>query len=87
MFVNFGEIEADYVLKAAIALRQNGVSAEVYPESAKMKKQMNYANAKNFPFVVLAGENEINNQTYTLKDMASGEQTEVSLDALIQKLS
>jgi len=87
MFVNFGEKEAEYVLKAAIALRGNGISAEVYPDSAKMKKQMNYANAKNFPYVVLAGENEINNQTFTLKDMASGEQSEVSLDELMQKLT
>lgn len=87
MFVNFGEKEAEYVLKAAIALRGEGISAEVYPDSAKMKKQMNYANAKNFPFVVLAGENEMNNQTFTLKNMASGEQFEVSLAELIQKLT
>jgi histidyl-tRNA synthetase len=87
MFVNFGEKEAIYVLNAAVQLRKNGVSAEVYPDSAKMKKQMNYANAKNFPYVVLAGENEINNQTYTLKNMSSGEQDEVNLEDLIQKLS
>jgi histidyl-tRNA synthetase len=86
MFVNFGEKEAEYVFKAAIALRRNGISAEVYPDSAKMKKQMNYANAKNFPFVVLAGENEIKKGTYTLKNMTSGEQSEVTLEELIQKL-
>ncbi len=86
MFVNFGDKEAQYALKAAIALRNKGVSAEVYPDSVKMKKQMNYANTKHFPFVVLAGENEINNSTYTLKDMKTGEQSAVSLPELIEKL-
>lgn len=86
LFVNFGEKEVNYALKAAINLRDKGISAEVYPDNAKMKKQMNYANAKNFPFVVLAGESEIQNHIFTLKNMSSGEQTEVALDELIQKL-
>lgn len=86
MFVHFGEKEAAYALNAAVALRGLGISAEVYPDNVKMKKQMNYANAKNFPFVVLAGENEINNQTYTLKNMHSGEQQEVTFNELAEKL-
>ncbi len=86
MFVNFGEKEGMYSLNAAVKLREKGISAEVYPESVKMKKQMNYANRKNFPFVVLAGENEINNASFTLKDMQKGEQNTVSFDELLKIL-
>lgn len=86
MFVNFGEKEAMYALNAAVKLRENGISAEVYPESVKMKKQMNYANQKNFPFVVLAGENEMNNASFTLKNMQTGEQSTVNVESLLKIL-
>lgn len=86
MFINFGEKEMMYALKAAIGLRNNGISAEVYPDNTKMKKQMNYANAKNFPFVVLAGENEMDKNEYTLKNMATGEQKTVNYNQLITEI-
>lgn len=85
MFVNFGERETIYALSAAIQLRKNGISAEVYSDNVKMKKQMNYANTKNFPYVVLAGEDEINNQKYTLKNMSTGEQKIVNIAELIEE--
>ena len=59
-------------------VRDAGIRAEIYPDSAKMKKQMNYANAKGIPFVVLAGENEMQTRQVTLKNMETGEQRQVS---------
>lgn len=86
MFVNFGEKEEAYCLPLLSRLRKEGISAEIYPENAKMKKQMNYANKKAVEFVVLAGDSEIEAQKYTLKNMSSGEQVEVSADELVVKL-
>ena len=74
LFINFGEQEARYALAAAMQVRGAGIRAEVYPDAAKMKKQMAYANAKGIPYVVLAGETEIASGKLTLKDMRSGEQ-------------
>ena len=82
LFINFGEQEAEYCYKAVAKLRNNGVSAELYPDAAKMKKQMNYANKKQIPFVVLAGENEMQTNTYTVKNMQDGTQQVVSFDEL-----
>ncbi|GGK16746.1 hypothetical protein GCM10007962_08770 [Yeosuana aromativorans] len=82
LFINFGDKEALFSLKAIKALRANGINAELYPEAAKMKKQMTHANRRNIPFVVLVGEQEMNSNTYTLKNMVSGEQKTVSLDEL-----
>lgn len=86
LFLNFGEKEALYCLKAVTALRKKNIPAELYPDEAKMKKQMNYANKRQLPFVVLAGTKEIDHKTYTLKNMLTGEQIEVDFDALTQKL-
>jgi histidyl-tRNA synthetase len=86
LFLNFGQAEALYGLKAVKALRESGVKAELYPDDAKMKKQMNYANKRGMPFVVLAGESEMTQSIYTLKDMASGTQDQLNLDELIEKL-
>ncbi|MFD2824094.1 histidine--tRNA ligase [Lacinutrix iliipiscaria] len=86
LFINFGDTEALFCLKAIKALRQQGVNAEVYPDAAKMKKQMNHANKRSIPFVVLVGEEEMNSNLYTLKDMISGEQTKLSLQDLISRL-
>ncbi|XCF07411.1 histidine--tRNA ligase [Tamlana crocina] len=83
LFINFGDKEALFSLKAIKQLRQQGINAELYPDPAKMKKQMNHANKRNIPFVVLVGEEEINSSTYTLKNMVSGEQEKVSLEALV----
>jgi len=83
LFINFGETEALYCLKAISKLREAGFNAEIYPDAAKMKKQMNYANKRNVPFVVLVGEEEIQSDNYTLKNMQSGDQTKCSLPDLI----
>jgi histidyl-tRNA synthetase len=82
MFTNFGDNEMMYCLPVLIALREKGVKAELYPDCAKMKKQMKYADSKNIPFVVLAGESEINSNSFTLKNMKTGEQSIVSANDL-----
>jgi histidyl-tRNA synthetase len=86
LFINFGDNEALFSLKAIKQLRLQGINAELYPDAAKMKKQMNHANKRNIPFVVLVGEEEIKSDNYTLKNMISGEQSKVSLEALINLL-
>lgn len=78
LFINFGEKESDYCLQLAKQLRQNNISCEIYPDSAKLKKQMKYANDRNIPFVVLVGESELENKTPQIKNMLSGEQNNVS---------
>ncbi len=83
LFINFGETEADYCLPIAGKARAAGVSVEVYPDAAKMKKQMAYANAKGIPYVVLAGESEIEQGKVTLKNMLTGDQQLVSAEQLI----
>ena len=83
LFINFGEKETAYCLPAVSKARKAGIRTEMFPDQSKMKKQMNYANAKNIPFVVLAGENEIAAGKFTLKDMASGEQKLVTDDELV----
>jgi histidyl-tRNA synthetase len=86
MFVNFGKKEGEYCLKLVSNLRENGISAEIYPDVAKMKKQMTYANNKSVPFVALIGENEMNDEVITLKDMISGEQEKLTFEKLLEKL-
>ena len=83
LFINFGEKETEYCLPVVSKARKAGIRTEMFSDKSKMKKQMNYANAKGIPFVVLAGENEINEGKFTLKDMNSGEQKLVSADELI----
>ncbi|MDY0279460.1 MAG: histidine--tRNA ligase [Salinivirgaceae bacterium] len=82
MFVNFGDRESLYCLQAATKLRNKGIAVEVYPESAKMKKQMSYANAKQIPFVIFVGEEEINNNQFKVKDMENGDQNTHNFDSL-----
>lgn len=82
LFTNFGAAEELYVLPVLSKLRDEGVSCEIYPETDKMKKQMNYANRKGIPFVVLAGESEIESGKLTLKNMESGEQQLLTPDEL-----
>jgi histidyl-tRNA synthetase len=86
LFINFGEDEALYCLKAIKALREEGITAELYPDNSKMKKQMNYANKRQIPNVVLVGDQELQSNTYSLKDMTSGAQQVVSLEDLITAL-
>ena len=86
LFINFGDAESLFSLKTIKALREKDINAELYPDNAKMKKQMNYANKRSIPFVVLVGEEELKNNQFTLKNMISGEQDKVDLDTLISKL-
>ena len=86
LFINFGEKEAAYSLNVLAKVRTEGIRAEIFPDSSKMKKQMSYANAKNIPFVALVGENEMNENKVTLKNMETGEQNLVSAEELIQTL-
>jgi len=83
LFINFGETESLFCLKAIKQLRNRGIKAELYPDAAKMKKQMNHANKRGIPFVVLVGEEEMKKDCYTLKNMESGEQFNRSLVDLI----
>ena len=87
LFINFGEAESDYCLPIASQVRAAGISVELYPDCAKMKKQMAYANAKGIPFVVLAGESEISQGKVTLKNMLTGDQQLVSAEELIAKIT
>lgn len=84
LFVNFGEEEAAYCMKALILLRKNNIKSELYPVSAKMKKQMNYANRREIPFVVIVGSAEIENKNYTLKNMQTGDQQVCSLEEILE---
>lgn len=84
LFINFGEAEAAHCLKLARATRKAGIATEVFPDAAKMKKQMNYANARQIPFVALVGESEMEQNLIALKNMTTGEQQQVSLEQLIQ---
>ena len=78
LFINFGEKEALYAMKAISNLRKAGIKAELYPDDTKMGKQMGYADKRNIPFTILAGEKEMETQQYTLKNMKSGAQTSLS---------
>ena len=83
LFVNFGETEAAYCLPVVAQARRAGLCCEIYPDNAKMKKQMAYANAKAVPFVAIAGENEMKEGKITLKDMMTGEQRLVTPEEMI----
>ena len=87
LFINFGEKETNYVLPFVTKARQANIRTELFPDCVKMKKQMAYANAKHIPFVVLAGDNEIEQGKVTLKNMNTGEQILVSPDDLIEKVT
>ena len=87
LFINFGERETAYCLPIINKVRVQGIRAEIYPDAAKMKKQMSYANAKQIPFVALAGENEMQAGKITLKDMETGEQQLLTPEELIERLS
>jgi histidyl-tRNA synthetase len=86
LFINFGEKETAYCLPIINKVRARGIRAEIYPDAAKMKKQMSYANAKQIPFVALAGETEIIEGKITLKNMETGDQQLLDVEELIGKL-
>ena len=84
LFVNFGDAETDFCLPILAKARAAGIKAEIYPDSAKMKKQMTYANAKQIPFVAIVGESEIAEEKINLKNMTTGEQSMVTPDELVE---
>ena len=86
LFINFGEKETAYCLPAVAKAREAGIRTEIFPDSTKMKKQMSYANAKQIPYVALAGENEMAEGKFTLKNMFTGEQQLVVIEELIEKI-
>lgn len=86
LFINFGEAEAACCLRMARQTRAAGISTEVFPDAAKMKKQMNYANTRNIPFVALVGESEMAAGTIALKNMTTGEQFTCTLDEVIARI-
>lgn len=86
LFVNFGEEEGAQSLQYVMKLRANGIPAEIYPDSTKMKKQMSYANDKNVAYVAMVGETEMANGTIALKCMETGEQENLTIDEVISKL-
>ncbi len=83
LFINFGEKEASYSMKALQKLRKEGVICELYPDSAKLKKQFNYANKRQIPFVVMVGTSEMESGQFTLKNMNTGEQKTISFEELL----
>ena len=86
LFINFGERETAYCLPFVAQARAAGIRTEIFPDATKMKKQMSYANAKQIPFVALAGENEMADEKLTLKNMATGEQSLVTINELIETI-
>tara|TARA_B100000676_G_C18044533_1_gene827037 strand:+ start:437 stop:1783 length:1347 start_codon:yes stop_codon:yes gene_type:complete len=84
MFVNFGDKEVNYCLPLLKELRENGISSEIYPESVKLKKQMNYANNKDIKIVVMIGEDEIQSELLSIKYMKTGKQEKLNLKDLIK---
>jgi len=87
LFINFGEKEESFCLPILAKLRANGINAEIFPASQKMKKQMTYANNKNIPYVILVGESELEEGMLSLKDMETGEQEKLSPEQLVEKLT
>ncbi|MCL1937730.1 MAG: histidine--tRNA ligase [Candidatus Azobacteroides sp.] len=87
LFVNFGEKEENFVLPLLFSLRKAGVNAEIYPESAKIKKQMSYADANRIPYVIIAGESEIQENKVSVKNMLTGEQQTLAASKLLDYLS
>ena len=87
LFMNFGDKEVERCMEAAADLRANGISCEIYPDNAKMKKQFKYAEDKNIPYIVFIGETELESSLIKVKDQASGEQEELSVDEFIVQLN
>jgi histidyl-tRNA synthetase len=86
LFVNFGQAEVEYSLPIIAKARQAGIRTEIYPDSSKMKKQMQYANVKQIPYVAIVGETEMAEGKVMLKNMLSGEQNLVTPDELVEAI-
>ena len=87
MLINFGEKEELYALSALQQLRAAGITAELYPDKAKIGKQMTFANNRGIPFVIMAGEDEMNAGVFTVKNMESGEQERLTVEEMVERLS
>ena len=87
MLINFGEKEELYALSALQQLRAAGITAELYPDKAKSGKQMTFANNRGIPFVIMAGEDEMNAGVFTVKNMESGEQERLTVEEMVERLS
>ena len=87
MFINFGEKEENYVLPLLEKAREQGISAELYPDAAKMKKQMKYADQKEIPYVIMVGEEEMKSGQLTLKKMKSGEQSRLDFTEILNQIA
>jgi histidyl-tRNA synthetase len=87
LFVNFGERETSYIFPVLDRLRKKGIAAELYPDPARMKKQMGYANSRKIPFVALVGEKEMEEGAVTLKEMETGSQEVLTPEQLVERLS
>ena len=86
LFINFGEKEAAFSMNVLTQVRAAGIRAEIFPDSSKMKKQMEYANRRGIPYVVIVGSQELEAGAATVKDMRTGEQRQVSLDKLTTEI-
>ena len=86
LFINLGEAEAEASMRIMASLRNNGVAAEIYPEAAKMKKQMEYANRRGIPYVVIIGSEELSEGIATIKDMRTGEQSKVRFEEVTEHI-
>jgi len=86
LFINYGEKEAFYSMKAIKELRQSGIKVELYPDNAKLAKQFQHADKRNIPFAVMAGDQEMNSNTFTLKNLQTGEQKGLSLEEIKKNL-
>ncbi|MBO7331510.1 MAG: histidine--tRNA ligase, partial [Alistipes sp.] len=86
LFINLGKAEEEASMRIISKMRDNDIAAEIYPEFAKMKKQMEYANRRGIPYVVIIGSEELQRGVATLKDMRTGEQREVSFEELASAL-
>ena len=87
LLLNFGEKEELYALSALQQLRAAGITAEIFPDKAKIGKQMTFANNRGIPFVIMAGENEMNEGVFAFKNMATGEQENLTVEQLIERLA
>ena len=86
LFINLGEAEAEASMRIMASLRNNGIAAEIYPEASKMKKQMEYANRRGIPYVVIIGSEELSEGIATIKDMRTGEQSKVRFEEVAEHI-
>jgi histidyl-tRNA synthetase len=87
LFINYGEKEAFYAMKAIKELRNSGLKVELYPDNAKVAKQFQHADKRNIPFAVIVGDQEMNTNTFSLKNLSTGEQVSLDFEGLKKRLA